>query len=244
MILDYVPIAAAAFAVPQFLPQIARLRATRDTAGVSWSWAALTGVNNAAWLTYFVLSRYWTALVPSCSATLAAATLAAMLTLRGRARLRAALPIGGWAALLVAGYAFAGRAGLGTLLTAAFALQVTPSIWTAYRTDRPTGIAPATWVLVLCELTCWTVFGVHRSDARLIVLGVTGVTASALMLNRVVPRPRRVTIHSRMPSRVKEKRLADALRAGKSRRVRTRRSRRPRALLQSPHHELERKASG
>ena len=55
--------------MPQFLPQIAKLRATRDTAGVSWSWGALTGVNNGAWLTYFVLSRYWTALVPSCSAT-------------------------------------------------------------------------------------------------------------------------------------------------------------------------------
>jgi uncharacterized protein with PQ loop repeat len=185
VILDYAPIAAAAFAVPQFLPQIAKLRATRDTAGVSWSWGALTGVNNAAWLSYFVLSRYWTALVPSCSATLAAGTLAAMLTLRGRAKLRAVVLIGGWAALLVGAYAVAGRVGLGTLLAAAFALQVTPSIWTAHRTEHPTGIAAATWVLVLCELTCWTVFGLHRSDARLIVLGVTGVTASALMLGRI-----------------------------------------------------------
>jgi uncharacterized protein with PQ loop repeat len=185
VILDYAPIAAAAFAVPQFLPQIAKLRATRDTAGVSWSWGALTGVNNAAWLSYFVLSRYWTALVPSCSATLAAGTLAAMLTLRGRAQLRAVVLIGGWAALLVGAYAIAGRVGLGTLLTAAFALQVTPSIWTAYRAEHPTGIAPATWVLILCELTCWTLFGLHRSDARLIALGVTGVTASALMLGRI-----------------------------------------------------------
>src|SRR5262245_61283471 len=183
--LDYVPIAAAAFAVPQFLPQIARLRTTGDTAGVSWSWGALTGVNNGAWLAYFVLSRYWTALVPSCSATVAAGTLAAMLTLRGRARLRPALLIGGWATLLVGAYAVAGRAGLGTLLTAAFALQVTPSIWTAYRTERPTGIARGTWLLVLCELSCWTVFGLHKPDPRLIVLGVSGITASSLMLVRV-----------------------------------------------------------
>jgi len=123
--------------------------------------------------------------VPSCSATLAAGTLAAMLTLRGRATRRPAIVIASWAALLVAAYATAGRPGLGTLLTAAFALQVTPSIWTAYRTERPTGIAPATWVLVLCELSCWTVFGLHRSDPRLIVLGVTGVAASALMLGRI-----------------------------------------------------------
>jgi uncharacterized protein with PQ loop repeat len=110
--IDYAPIAAAAFAIPQFLPQIRKLRATDDTAGVSWSWATLTSVNNAAWLAYFALSGYWAALVPSCSAALLAAALATMLARRGRARARPAVPIGGWA-------------GLGTLLTAAFVLQVT-----------------------------------------------------------------------------------------------------------------------
>ena len=44
----YAPIAAAGFAVPQFLPQIRKLRATGDGVGVSPSWAALTSVNNAA----------------------------------------------------------------------------------------------------------------------------------------------------------------------------------------------------
>jgi hypothetical protein len=123
--------------------------------------------------------------VASCSATVAAATLATMLTLSGRARPRPALLIGAWAVLLVTAFAVAGRAGLGTLLTAAFALQVTPSLWTAYRTDRPTGVAPGTWLLVLGELSCWTVFGLHRSDPRLIALGITGATASVLMLLRI-----------------------------------------------------------
>ncbi|HET6813076.1 MAG TPA: hypothetical protein VFJ69_03590 [Actinomycetota bacterium] len=154
-LVDYLPIAAAAFAVPQFLPQLRKLRATGDTAGVSWSWATLTSVNNAAWFAYFALSGY-----------------------------RAAL-IGGWAALLVAGSALAGRAGLGTLLTAAFILQVTPSIWTAYRADHPTGVSRGTWLLILGELSCWTIFGLHASDPRLLTLGLTGVTASALMLHRI-----------------------------------------------------------
>jgi hypothetical protein len=56
--LDYAPIAAAAFAIPQFLPQLGKLRATDDTAGVSWSWATLTSVNNAAWFAYFAASAY------------------------------------------------------------------------------------------------------------------------------------------------------------------------------------------
>jgi hypothetical protein len=41
-------------------------------------------------------------------------------------------------------------------------------------------------MLVLGELSCWTTFGLHTSDLRLIVLGITGVTASALMLIRIL----------------------------------------------------------
>jgi uncharacterized protein with PQ loop repeat len=184
-LLDAAPIAAAAFAIPQFLPQIVKLRRTDDTAGVSWSWATLTSVNNAAWLAYFALSAYWTALVPSSSATLLAGALATMLALRGQAKARPAVLIGAWAALLTAALTVAGRTGLGTLLTAAFVLQVTPSIWSAYRTERPTGISWGTWILILGELSCWTVFGVHKSDPRLMILGFTGVAASLLMLARI-----------------------------------------------------------
>jgi hypothetical protein len=183
-LLDYVPFAATVFAVPQFLPQLAKLRATGDAAGVSWAWSALTSANNAAWLTYFALSGYTTALVPSCSATLLAATLAAMLTRHGGAARRPALLIGGWAMLLTVAGAAGGVGALGVLLTGAFALQVSPSLWTAYRSDRPTGVSRGTWALVLGELSCWTVFGVHRSDPRLIVLGITGVVAGTLMLAR------------------------------------------------------------
>jgi uncharacterized protein with PQ loop repeat len=183
--LDYAPLVATAFAVPQFLPQILKLHATDDSAGLSWSWATLTSANNAAWFAYFALSRYWTALIPSSSATVLAGTLATMLTVRGHARTRPAALILTWTGLLAGGYAIAGRSGLGTLLTAAFILQVTPSIWTAYRTDRPSGVSAGTWWLILGELSCWTIFGIHKSDPRLITLGVSGVTASALMLNRL-----------------------------------------------------------
>jgi len=184
-VLDYVPFAAAAFAIPQFLPQIRKLSGTDDTAGVSWSWAILTSLNNAAWLAYFALSGFWTALVPSVSATVLAATLATMLTVRGKAKPRPTVLIVTWAVLLVAAYTVAGRTGLGTLLTAAFVLQVTPSIWTAYRTPAPTGISHGTWMLILGELSCWTIFGIYKSDPRLIALGFTGVAASALMLGRL-----------------------------------------------------------
>src|SRR4029453_13180752 len=49
----------------------------------------------------------------------------------------------------------------------------------------PTGVAAGTWLLVLGELSCWTIFGLYQGDLRLLTLGVTGVTASALMLARI-----------------------------------------------------------
>src|SRR5918993_5188905 len=195
--IDYAPIAAAAFAIPQFLPQLRKLGATNDTAGVSWPWATLTSVDNAAWFAYFALSGYWTALVPASSATLLAGALAAMLARRGRAKARPAVLIGAWVALLTAAFGVAGRTGLGTLLTAAFILQVTPSIWTAYRTQRPTGISQGTWLLILGELSCWATFGLHKSDPSLIVLGFTGVAASLTMLGRI----RRTTAIGCAPAR-------------------------------------------
>jgi uncharacterized protein with PQ loop repeat len=185
-VLSYAPIAALAFGIPQFLPQVRKLRATRDSAGVSWTWAALTTVSNAAWIGYFSLSRYWIALIASCSVTLLAGTLTVMLTMRGEARPRSAVMIGAWAAALAGVGIAAGRSGLGTLLAVAFAVQVAPSLWTAYRTARPAGISAGTWTLILGELASFLAYGLYESDPRLVALGCTGVTASILMLARIV----------------------------------------------------------
>jgi hypothetical protein len=125
-----------------------------------------------------------------------------MLARRGQATARPAVLTGSWVALLFAGFVVAGRTGLGTLLTAAFILQVTPSLWTAYRTTHLTGVAAGTWLLILGDLSCWTIFGLDQSDPRLLTLGVTGVTASALMLARIrrtpLPRRRRSVIPRRL----------------------------------------------
>src|SRR5215469_2456327 len=100
-LLSYAPVAATVFAVPQFAPQIRRLAATGDTAGVSWSWAALTCVNNAAWIAYFALARYWMALIPSIAVAVLAGILAIMLTGRVRVGSRPLILIAAWIAALV-----------------------------------------------------------------------------------------------------------------------------------------------
>ncbi|RZU13234.1 PQ loop repeat protein [Kribbella rubisoli] len=183
--LDLLPIAAACFGIPQYLPQILKLRRTGDTAGVSWSWATLTCINNAAWFCYFMASGYWTASLPSTAASTLAGTVSVMLVRRGALNRRAVGWIATWAALLALAATLGGRVGLGTLLAAASIVQVTPSLWTAYRTTHPTGISKGTWTLVCGELSCWLLFGLWKTDPRLITLGITGVAASLLMLARV-----------------------------------------------------------
>jgi uncharacterized protein with PQ loop repeat len=184
-VLNYLPILAAVFAVPQFLPQLRRLLATSDSAGVSWAWAALTAVNNAAWIAYFALSRYWTALVPSISVTLLASALAVLLTRRAAPSRRELTAIAATASALAASGLIGGRAGLGILLTGVAVVQAAPSIWTAYRTPRPSGVSAGTWTLIFCELLCFFVYGLHESDPRLTVLGGAGIISSTLMLARI-----------------------------------------------------------
>jgi uncharacterized protein with PQ loop repeat len=207
---DWLPVAAAVFAVPQFLPQLVRLWRTGDAAGVSWSWAALTCVGNGGWIAYFAAFHRWTALVPAISATALAGVLALALGRRSAERPGATDTIGaptgsttrarpgvtigvmiviGWATLLALAWVAAGPRGLGIVLTGSFVLQVTPSVWSAYRTERPTGVSRGTWLLILAELSCWGLYGLHISDPRLIVLGATGVIASAAVLLRVRARP-------------------------------------------------------
>jgi uncharacterized protein with PQ loop repeat len=198
-LLSYAPIAAACFAVPQFLPQLLKLRTTSDYAGVSWSWAALTTVDNAAWIAYFALSHDWTALIPSCSVTLLAAVLTVLLTGKQQASPHSLAVTVVWTAAVAAVGCVTGRVGLGTLLTLAFVVQVTPSLRAAYRTAHPSGVSAGTWALIFGELACFLAYGLHESDPRLIALGSTGVAASILMLARILWTSRQAKVNMARP---------------------------------------------
>ena len=136
------PLVAAVLAVPQFLPQLARVRRSGTMAGVSWSWAALTSVNNAAWLAYFALSGFWIALVPAISATVLSGLLAVELARRGGGMPKRPMALASmWAVVLLTAAAAFGRTGLGSALAVAFLLQVTPSVWAVYRSPDTAGVS-------------------------------------------------------------------------------------------------------
>jgi metal-dependent amidase/aminoacylase/carboxypeptidase family protein len=183
LVLTLLPLAATVLAIPQYLPQVLRLRATGRTAGLAWSWAALSCVGNTAWAGYFVSSGHGTAAVPSSCCALLGGMLALMLARRGLATTHAGLAVAAWAAALVVAAVVGGSSALGVVLTATFAVQVAPQVYAVWTTD-PAGVSNATWLLVLGELVCWGAYGVVCADARLVTLGVLGVIACALVLSR------------------------------------------------------------
>lgn len=145
----------------------------------------LTCINNAAWIAYFVALRLDAAIVPATAAVLFSGALAGLLMRRGqRVTPTSAVAVAAWSCLLALIYVAFGPVQLGGVLAAAFAVQVTPSIWTAYRSPDDSGVSAGTWLLILAELACFGLFGIAHRDVRLIVLGWTGVTASMLMLVR------------------------------------------------------------
>ncbi len=182
--LDVLPLFAALFALPQFLPQIRKLVRDGDASGVSPLWSALTGVNNAAWIVYFLDVGYTTAIVPNASVVAMSAVLTVLIVRSSQTAIPIVVGAGGWALLVSTITMVWGTEGLRGVLAAAFAVQVIPSLWAAYTIKVPTGLSIGTWRLVLCEMTCWLTFGIGHADTTLTILGITGVTASAAMVRR------------------------------------------------------------
>ena len=91
-----------------------------------------------------------------------------------------------WGATLVVATMLAGWVFLGALLPIAYGVQVVPSIWSAYRTWAPSGVAVATWMTILVECVLWGVYGLARQDPALTTLSVIGSAAALAIVVRVL----------------------------------------------------------
>ena len=114
---------------------------------------------------FFVLSGFWTALVPAVSVVLARRGSGAPKRSDG-----VRLGVGGGAGYRRGGVRSRGSGhGPGGGLPApgdAVGVDGVPL-------QRHSRCLPGTWFLIFGELLCWGVFGIHEGDTRLIVLGAT-----------------------------------------------------------------------
>lgn len=176
--------AATVLAAWQLVPQVTKLRGTAAPTGLSPTWAALGIVTNCAWLLYRSSQGLWLGLPsPAIAAVLYVVTLgliarptggmftARMVTLLTAVGLAAAGMTGGWTLL-------------GTVLGCSGVAQAAPSVWAAFRSSHPRGIAPGLWLIGLAQAMLWGHYGWVHTDAALVLYGCTTTGMAIVILAR------------------------------------------------------------
>jgi hypothetical protein len=153
---------------------------------VSLANATLGVGSELGWVVYTLQGSLWSAVPEAAIMALTNALLAVALVHTGIAVVRPFIVSAAWAMILVAGTTLGGFGFLGALLPIAYAVQVVPSICSAYRTWAPSGIAITTWLLILVECLLWGVYGALHSDPAMVTLGMVGTGASAAIVVRVM----------------------------------------------------------
>ncbi|MBP6997189.1 MAG: hypothetical protein KBB39_13710 [Phycicoccus sp.] len=175
--------AALVVTVVAVLPQTLRIVRVKSTAGVSPMWAMLGAISAGAWVAYTAARGLWWATVADALSCLVYVAAVAVL---GRNGVRPRYLAGAlWLCVLALSFIVGGLSGLGAGLAFAFLVQVTPSIWTAYRTRDLMAASLTTWVLMLSEGALWGFYGLIKGDAAVIAFGLVAVLASLLMVLRL-----------------------------------------------------------
>jgi hypothetical protein len=165
-------------------PQVRKLIRTRDIAGLSVSCAMLGIGTEVAWCAYAAQGRLWMVLPEACLMLVANAVLATMLVRLGSTCRRAAMAAATWAAAIATVFVAGGAGALAGLLGFGYTVQAVPSVWTAYRTHVPSGIAPLRWWLLGAEGLLWGVYAVQHRDPAIISFACVSVCAATAIVLR------------------------------------------------------------
>lgn len=181
---DVAVVVATLLSWVSLLPQIVKLARGRDASGVSATWPAIGLVSNAAWTAYLLAGRLWAAAPSTAVMVVFYALVLRYLHLSGLPLRRPLARGAAWAAALAAVGAAGGWPLFGIVLGWSYAVQLSPSVWTAYRTDRPTGVSPGTWALISFEGVLWGMYGWWNADTPIVVYAVVGAVTGILVLAR------------------------------------------------------------
>jgi uncharacterized protein with PQ loop repeat len=167
------------------IPQIRKLLRTSDPSGVSGTWPAIGLASNAGWTAYLLSQQLWAA---APATTVMVFFYAVVLRTLRKAGVPLTAPIARGVlsiVLLVAAYSLGSWTVLGLVLGWAYAPQLAPAVWAAYRTPDPTGISSGTWALIGFEAALWMVYGGLLGDTPVVIFGAVGVVVATLILARV-----------------------------------------------------------
>ena len=182
---DLVAVVANTVTFVQVVPQVVRLLRLKRIEGTTPAWAAIGMVVNVGWTAWVIAEEFWIA-IPAVLAAVISFGLVLFLLWRNGADVRIAVIAGiavGVASVglqLVAGWTV-----LGTVLGLSNGLYLGPSVWAAWRSYAPVGVAPLTWVLTAGEGILWGYYGVLVEAVPIMVYGSTAFLLAALILLRL-----------------------------------------------------------
>lgn len=177
-------IAATIGTVTFLVPQTVKLIHTRDTEGVSATWPALGFVVNLGWFIYMIAQQLWAATLAPFVTFLSYLVVLWALRRAGRSLRVGAWRAGGWGVLLALVGVIWGWEPLGVALGLSIGVQLSPSVWSAYRSPDPSGVSPMTWWIGFAEALLWGYYGLFHRDAGIVTFGVVATVAAVLMLIR------------------------------------------------------------
>ena len=166
------------------VPQVRRLLVTGDAGGVSACAAGLGVATELAWIAYTVHRGLWAAVPEGCLMLTANVVLLVVLVRADVDVRRAAIAGTSWLGALAAAAAVGGSSAIAAILAIAYAVEVAPAVWSVYRTSSPSGVARATWAIILGESLLWGVYGIGQGDPANISFGVIGMIAASAILAR------------------------------------------------------------
>lgn len=174
---------ATALAAWQVAPQVWKLRRDGLHEGLSPTWALLGVVTNIGWVAYRWSAGLWLGL-PSPALAAVLYTVVSLLILRAVADVRWPFAATTAAVVVLGLGAIGGWAIVGFMLGLSGGIQTAPSLWAAYRTEVPVGIAPSVWVIGIGQAVMWGFYGTSVGDDALVLYGMTMGTASLGVLLR------------------------------------------------------------
>ena len=166
-------------------PQLRRLRRTGDVMGVALSTATLSVAGEAGWLIYLSGEKLWSALPESLLSLLVSLVLSIAIRRAGARGMVAIGAAAAWGAALVGARVVGGPTAIAAMLSVTYAVQLVPSVWTAWRAWCPSGVAPGSWTVRLVQSLLWGTYGAGRGDPPLLILGIIGTAASTAVLARL-----------------------------------------------------------
>lgn len=169
------------------LPQVARTHRHRELAGVSLPWLGV-GIGLNGWWIGYALAEGLVGVLPVSIGALLLYGVLAWLHHRIIGKGTIAGLSGGVLLVSVApasALALAGWPAAGLMIGLSYAVQFSPAMSEALRSDDVSGISPSTWSMALGEAVIWLVYGLAVSDVALMIGGGGGAAMAAVILLRL-----------------------------------------------------------